>query len=167
LCKLIFKIACNYLYVVTKFLTTILVGTMTIVILAQIISRSFLGYSIYWSEEFARYCLIWITFIGASLAYRNLELAAFDLLLNNIPKKIKWIYSIIIDFILLSFFGILIYYGFLQTFKPSTLIQLSPAMRAPMWIVYLSAPLGFTFMFVYALDSLVQTIRTRNEGEPY
>ncbi len=142
-----------------------LVGIMSVVIVVQVLCRTFLGFSIFWSEEFARYCLIWITFVGTSMAIRKAELAVFDLVLESTPIKWKWIYRLILDGLVLTFICIAIYFGFKQTFAPSALAQVSPALRSPMWVVYLSVPVGFIMMFIHIMNSMVQTVMNRKEGE--
>ena len=41
------------------------------VVAAQVFFRYVLNHSLFWSEELARYILVWLTFLGASVAYRR------------------------------------------------------------------------------------------------
>ncbi|WP_041089349.1 TRAP transporter small permease [Jeotgalibacillus soli] len=148
-----------------KFIT-ILGIVMTLTIIAQVICRTFLGFSIYWSEELARYCLIWITFIGAAIAYRNADLAVLDLLDQKISGKSKWIYKLIIQLIVANFIFVCIYYGFKQATSPSTVNVVSPALRLPMQYIYLSVPVAFSIMFIHWIRSVIEIITNRKgKGE--
>jgi|SRR5690625_3843533 len=149
----------------SKYLLLVLVGSMSLVIIAQVFSRTFLGLSIYWSEEFARYCLIWITFIGASIAYKNIELAMFDLIIEKISLNWRWLYLIVLDIIVLTFIVITIYYGLLKIIEPTTLMNSSPALKLPIWIVYLSVPIGFTFMLIHNINFIFQKIKMKASGD--
>ncbi|WP_102347235.1 TRAP transporter small permease [Bacillus sp. Marseille-P3661] len=143
----------------------IVVGiAMTVVIVAQVICRTFLGFSIYWSEEFARYCLIWMTFLGASVAYSQAELAFLDILENKFKGKSKWILQLLVELCVLFFIVICIYYGLKQTFAPSTLNKVSPAMRLPMVFVYSSVPISFSFMFLQSLNSIINILPISKKG---
>jgi hypothetical protein len=45
--------------------------TMTVVVAVQVFFRYVLNQSLFWSEELARYLLVWLSFLGASVAYRD------------------------------------------------------------------------------------------------
>lgn len=47
-----------------------LMATITMLTLAQVIWRYVLQMPIQWSEEVARYCFVWVTFIGAAALMR-------------------------------------------------------------------------------------------------
>ncbi|WP_158738071.1 TRAP transporter small permease [Alteribacillus sp. YIM 98480] len=149
------------LYSVSKWLVAALVAAMSVVIIAQIISRGIFHYSIFWAEELSRFCLIWITFIGASAAYKNVEMAALDLLEKKISGKFRWLNKVIIELLVLVFVVTALYYGVIQTFSPSIMNQVSPAIQLPMFIVYLAIPIGFGLMSLYSISSLIRLIKHR------
>ena len=127
----------NFIYKLSKILLAALIGAMTIVIIAQVLSRGLLNNSIFWAEEFSRYCFIWATFIGASVAYKSGEMVALDLIVNKISIKFKWLYFTMIELFVLLFSLVVLNYGIQQTFSPSIMNQVSPAIQLPMYIVYL------------------------------
>ena len=49
----------------------LLLLSMTLVVSLQVVCRYLLGASLTWSEEFARYSLVWITFLGGSIALKK------------------------------------------------------------------------------------------------
>lgn len=153
-------------YAASKYLVLFLVGIMSIVIIIQVLCRTFLGFSIFWSEEFARYCLVWVTFIGTSMAVRNADLAKFDLVLEIIPEKWKRFYQIVLDLIIFTFLAVAFYYGIQQVLAPSSMV-VSPALRLPMWVVYLSVPVGFFLMMIHVVNSLVKNIWKRKEDKEW
>ncbi|MGM8365265.1 TRAP transporter small permease [Virgibacillus sp. W0181] len=155
----------NYIYAVSRYMLIFLVGSMSLVIIAQVFCRTFLGFSIFWSEEYARYCLIWTTFIGASMAMKNGELAMFDLFLAKTKKEWQDYYRLILNFLVLIFVVVSIYFGFKQVFSPTALMQVSPALRIPMWFVNLSVPTGFIIMFIYIVNTIMETLLAKNKGE--
>lgn len=154
----------DYIYAISKYMLIFLVGSMSLVIIAQVFARTFLGFSIFWSEEYARYCLIWITFIGASMALKNGELAMFDLFLAKTKKEWQHLYRIGLNILILIFVVVSIYFGFKQVFSPTALMQVSPALRIPMWFVNLSVPFGFIIMFIYIVNTIIETLFARNRG---
>lgn len=143
---------------------------MTVVIIAQVFCRTFLGFSIYWAEELARYLLVWITFLGASMAFRNADLASFDLVQKKINPEWQWIYRLFIEASVLFFVAVAFYYGIKQTFSPSIMNQVSPALRLPMSVNYMAVPAGFGLMLIYGLSSIITLFlnqRKKEEVESY
>lgn len=151
------------IYKFSKLLLIVLVAVMSTVIVVQVVCRTFFGFSFFWAEEFARYCLIWLTFVGASMALKKAELAGLDLLSTKIKGRWKKVYLFFTETLVLLFILAAIYYGFKQTFSPSVLNQVSPALRLPMPVVYISIPIGFTFMLIHLLSSLVKVVVGRKE----
>lgn len=152
------------LYILSKWLLSFFVAAMTIVIIAQIISRGVFNYSIFWAEEFSRYCFVWVTFIGASVTYKSGEMVALDFIVNKISTRFKWLYLGILELIVLIFSLVALNFGLMQTFSPSIMNQVSPAIQLPMFIIYLSIPIGFGLISLYAINSILRLIRFR-EGE--
>lgn len=137
---------------------------MTIVIVAQVICRTFFGFSIFWAEELSRYCLTWVTFVGASMALRNADLVALDLIEKKMKGQWKWFLQLFIEILVFVFILIAIVYGLKQAFSPSIINQVSPALRLPMPIVYISIPVGFTFMLIHSIRSCFQLVKSRKEN---
>lgn len=44
---------------------------MALVIMVQVAARYLFNHSLFWSEELGRLLLVWLTFLGASVAYRR------------------------------------------------------------------------------------------------
>lgn len=52
-------------------LMVLFLGTMLLLAFAQIVLRNFMGIGLSWSEPLVRYLVLWVGFIGASLAARQ------------------------------------------------------------------------------------------------
>jgi len=138
---------------------------MTVIVIVQVFCRYVLGFSIFWSEELARYLLVWITFLGGSVAFKRAELASINLIVDRLPARLSSVVSIISQVIVLIFLLVATQYGFKQAFAPSVLTQVSPAMRLPMKYAYLAVPVGFGIMILHCLDKLLNDVRLVIKGE--
>ena len=63
---------------------------MAIVVLLQVIFRYVMRISVPWTEEFARYLLILITFVGGALAIRDKQHIAVTAIIDKLPKKARY-----------------------------------------------------------------------------
>lgn len=120
----------------------ILVAVMAIIILIQVIFRYFLQSPLSWSEELARFCMIWLTFIGASIALKENSLSRVDLLVEIMPENVKKIIFIITDLIMLLITTMLFKYSVDLIKLPSTLMQKSASLHLPMLFAYIFIPIG-------------------------
>ncbi len=69
-----------------------MVGVMTVIIILQVFMRYLFLYSLSWSEEVARYLMIWVSFLGASLALKYGFHIGVEFVINRIPEKMKgWV----------------------------------------------------------------------------
>ena len=128
----------------------ILTIIMSVTILYQVFSRYILQTSLHWSEELTRYIMIWLVFIGASLALRNSQLIGVEALAEAVPERFRRWMKIAVNVVSGFFFIFLIIIGIEITLGVS--VQTSPAMRIPMSWAYLSIPVG---SFLMLLNSIV------------
>ena len=66
----------------------IIFWTLAIIVFLQFFTRYVLNNSLSWTEEIARYLLMWITFIGAAVAMRRGTHIAVEVALLFLPKPI-------------------------------------------------------------------------------
>lgn len=133
--------------------TMILFALMTIIVFAQVIFRYVFHNSLSWSEELARYMLVWIIFIGAGYVLGQGGHVNLDVLFTRFPEKARFILNKISAVLLLSFSFIMVRYGIeLMTIG---LNQKSSAMQIPMYLVYIAIPLGGLITMFYCLYILL------------
>ena len=145
-----------------RILVDILVAAMFLVVLAQVIWRYFLHHPIVWSEEFARFCMAWITFLGSVIACRSDSLSRVDIVLVALPEKARKVLFVITDVLMLVITVILLRYSITLLNQPGTTQQISAALRLPMNLVYLCMPIGF---FGIILQIVIRTIGLFSPGD--
>ncbi len=143
-------------YYLGRFLA-LLMAIMTVDVLWGVFTRYAMGAQASWSEELARFLLIWIGILGAAYASgQNMHLA-IDLLsprLNDAANKRLnlFIRGLIIAFALF----VLVIGGTRLIYISQVLGQLSPALRVPMSIVYGAVPLSGILIIYYKLTETYQ-----------
>jgi C4-dicarboxylate transporter DctQ subunit len=118
----------------------------------QVITRYVFNASLTGSEEFARYCAIWMSMLGASICVKYGSHASISFLNDFLKGKTKLIHSIAINLVIIIFAFILIQQGF--NIVKVTTTQLSPSLRIPMSYVYLAIPVGAIGMIINAISTI-------------
>ncbi|MCT4564489.1 MAG: TRAP transporter small permease [Maledivibacter sp.] len=73
--------------------TGILFFSIIILTLMQVFFRFIMDRPLVWSEELARFLLIWMTFIGVSVNAYNEKLLSVTSLVDILPRKVRfWLY---------------------------------------------------------------------------
>ena len=130
-------------------------AALIFVITLQIVSRVFFT-SVSWTEEVARFLLIWITFLGAALAFQQGRHIAVTLLHDSLPPLAGRIMSGAAVLVVLAFLISLTKIGWgymnLQSF------QKSPSMRLSMTYVYAVMPLAAVIMAGLSVLDLIRLV---------
>jgi len=127
---------------------------MTLAVLAQVFGRYVFNYSISWTEETARYAQIWVVLMGAGIAMRRGLHVAVDALAAMLPLRWARALSILVAAGALWFLGVVVY-GSLPLIELGWLFETSPVLQVPMWIIYLSLPLGAAY---FALELVARVV---------
>ena len=130
--------------------------SMACVVILQVIFRYALNNSLFWSEELARYLLVWLTFFGASSAYYRSVHPSIDLLTTFLSEKMKTALAIAVHAISLCLFLVMIYHGTL--FAYFVRLQISPAMAIPKWIIFSVIPISGIIFTLHCLSFMFSAI---------
>ncbi|KAB1068047.1 TRAP transporter small permease [Tamlana haliotis] len=144
----------NYVSVFNKINKTlewfmiIIFGLLVIDVLFQVFSRYILGTSFTWTEEFARFALIWMTIIGAAYLNAKREHLSMDFLYQKFSEENQRKLSILIEvFIFLFALIVMVIGGLNLVYTTLHLEQLSGTLRIPLGYVYAVMPFsGFMIM---------------------
>lgn len=131
----------------------------SLLIFVQVVLRYVFNYSLYWSEEVARYLIIWFIFIGSSIAVREKAHATVDLLLVYLPPLFKRILSILGSVIAIIFFVLIIQSGIQTIENVMQFNNVTPALGIPMYIPYLAIPVGSTLMILRFIQLIIAELR--------
>ena len=127
---------------------------MTLAVLVQVFGRYVFNYSISWTEETARYAQIWVVLMGAGIAMRRGLHVAVDALAAMLPLRWARVVSLVIAAGALWFLGVVIY-GSLPLIELGWFFETSPVLQIPMWVIYLTLPLGASY---FALELVARVV---------
>ncbi len=144
-------------------LTAVFLAAMVILIFVQIISRELVGNSFPWTEEVARYLMIWITFLGASFAFQYGGHIGIDFVKMKLPHSLQKLFDLISLLACSVFFYFMIKYGF--DISNKAMIQTSAALNIPMGYVYLIIPISGCLMLLNMVDITVKNLKKQSESD--
>lgn len=137
--------------------TNLLLIIMTLAVFAQVISRFILEHPLAWSEELSRYVMIWITFLGASLAIEKKAHPMIEIFAGYLPGRAKQMAQIIAMLFSSVFYSMLIYFG--GQFAVRSFGQLTPAMGLPIGYVYLIIPISGVLLLISAVAEIEKIVK--------
>jgi TRAP-type C4-dicarboxylate transport system permease small subunit len=147
-CAVVNKIASNA--------TVVLFAIMTLIVWAQIFYRFILGGGFAWSEEIAKYLMVWMALLGSSVLFRE----GGHIAINYFISKFSFLRYILMFHAILSavLFVLLIYYGI--DYAAFGLKSISPASGIRKFWPYLSIPVGGGFLLIQAFARFIHLLFT-------
>ncbi len=137
--------------------TIFLLGALAIVILVGVAYRT-LGWALVWYDEGASIMLAWLTYYGAALAALKRAHIGFPGLVNAMPPRQRIVAVWFGEVCVLSFFGLLTWYGFrvLSILGGDSLVSLP---SVPTTLTQSVIPIGGLCFMVAQLLSLPEVLR--------
>ena len=144
---------------VNKILEWFLVAIFALLVLDvlfQVFSRYILGTSFTWTEEFARFSLIWMTILGAAYLNGKREHLSMDFLYEKFSVANKVKASILIEsFIFLFALIVMVIGGFNLVYITLRLEQLSGTLRIPLGYIYAILPFSGMLIMCFSIYHII------------
>jgi TRAP-type C4-dicarboxylate transport system permease small subunit len=141
----------------TEALLAILGVAMAVVVAVQVVCRYLFNHSLFWSEEVARYLLVWLTFLGAAAAYYRRAHPGIDVLSAWLGPRSRRVKTMAVHLVCLGFFVVLIWQG--AIFSHFVRLQISPALALPLWLVVVVIPVAGVILVCHCLLFLCRELR--------
>jgi len=143
-------------------LVMIMVPVMTIDIFVQVVMRYVFSSPFMWSEEVARYLLVWISCLGSAYAVRKGMHISIAFVKKMFPGYVRVLMTITSHVIVMVFFVLCIYHGWIDSIEEWT--QRSAAMQIPMTFPKMAIPVGFGLMVLFNLELLIEDLKEAFSG---
>jgi C4-dicarboxylate transporter DctQ subunit len=150
----------NKLYIIIfEYICGILLGIMLIVILVQILFRGYLNFSLSWTEELARYIMIWFTYIGAIVCLWQGSHITIDVLIRRLSPKWQKYTRLTSNLLILFFLLVLFREGQKLVIEPMIINQLTPGLRISKSYLYSVIPFCTSIMIIILFVLIVKDAR--------
>lgn len=138
-----------------------LLAAMVIVTTVQIICRVFFT-ALSWSEELARYILVWFTMLGAGCVYKTGGHISITAVQDMLPERLKAYSDALVHILCSIFFLVIFIYGI--KYMGMLGAQKSASIAVQMKYIYLAIPLGSIIMFFHSVTGALNGL-TKKAGE--
>ena len=138
---------------VLEWISMILLACIIVAATLQVFTRKVMGNSMVGTEEFARYCFIWMSCLGASLCLTKGMHASVGVVKDKLKGRALHIHEICAHIIVCFVCIVLIRYGFELLGTVSR--QSSPTMGVPMSFIYAALPVSCICMLLSALTKIL------------
>lgn len=163
--KKVIKTLDNILTKIEENLTFLLLLSMLLAVFASFVSRYIFNAPLTWTEEFARYVMIWATFIAASYGVKTGAHITLDVLVIYLSERGNKILRIVSYLFALVYCGLIVFIGIPFINSLIETHQQSPAMQIPMYVVYSSIIVGTIFMLLRYIILLFNEMTNSNKPE--
>jgi len=154
----------------TKLLTVVGFALLFVAVMMQIIWRYILEIPLPWSDEAARYLLVWVSLLAVALAFRDDSHIRLDYFITKLASPVRHGLWIFLNLLTLSFLALLFIYGIpnavLGKFTCSPgLTTLMSKTSITMFVPYLSVPVTAGIMILNLIDYVIHNLNVKEFGD--
>lgn len=117
-----------------------MMGVMVALVFGNVVARYVFNSSLIWAEELSQYLMVWVTFLGAGLAFTQGRHVAVEFLQDAMPAPAGRRVRGAVLVLCLIFMAVVAVLGF--QFAAFAWDLETPAMNIPFGIPYLAVPIG-------------------------
>ena len=151
---------CTTLNKIAEASLAVAIVLQVICVFCQVLFRFVLKLPLFWTEEAARYLMVYTVFIGCSVGiYRDAH-SGFSYLLEKAPKKLQLAMKMTSYIGMLALNVYIAYYG-LNIVTRNT-FQVTPALQVPMWIIYCMRPLSGVLCSLQIIAKMLDLLRSND-----
>lgn len=158
----ILLIAKRWLDRVVEAVALILLVITVLAVSAQVVTRTFFDYTPSWSEEVALLSMVWFSFIGIAVGFKENLHIGVSFLVNLCPDFIRKGVSILTYLIVLVLGYIFITYGWTFTVLMSN--STMAGTQLPSSFLYAAIPVAGVLLVIYGMELLIKLF-TGNENK--
>lgn len=126
---------------------------MTFVTFAQAFNRYVLKSSFVWAEELAILGMIWIAFLGSTIAIRKSSHTRIDFVINMLPARARRVIEVV-DYLLMACFCGYLFYASIALVNANVGV-LTTGLKVPRAVMYAALTFGMASMVIYLIAMAV------------
>ena len=156
---------CNH-YILTLCRGSVIITTMSIfaIVILGVFFRYVLNNALVWADEIAKFCMVWMCFLGAPIVLERGGHVAIELLSDRLKGPLNTALHIVCQSIILCTLAILVRFG--TDLAIRAIPQHSTAVPwLSLFFVYVSIPVGAVLMLPISLEIFLKKFVTHSANE--
>lgn len=137
------------------FFISVLLISASAILFVNVVGRYVFNTGFVWAEELVRYEIIWLVFVGGSVAARKGIHIGVDAIVHLMPPTAQRLTNIAVLVLCVGFCAVLAIYGWELVAQTRMFNQRTPAMQIPFWLVQMAIPVGAALMGLRFTQSLI------------
>ncbi|WP_416816716.1 TRAP transporter small permease [Denitromonas sp.] len=130
---------------------------MTAMVVVDIFMRTLLSRSLGFVDEITGYLVAMVTFLGASITFREGEMFRVSFLFEKFPAALKKFLGTVYLVFAAIFCATMLWYTSLLVWSSFVRDKVAPTeLQTPIYLPQLALPLGFLIFLVFAVDKLIK-----------
>lgn len=140
-------------------------AVMTVVVLIQVFARyiPFIKPPS-WTEELARYVMIWMAMCAASHGIRVWDNVGVDFFFKKLSKQMQFVLDIVIKAVVLAVLAVVAYYC-ITVYPKVGMNQISATLRIPMFYAQLGVIIGLSLCCLQLLGRILIDLSKKGKEE--
>jgi TRAP-type C4-dicarboxylate transport system permease small subunit len=131
---------------------------MSVIVITQVVSRSFFRFSFLWAEEVGRYLFIWSIMTAVACATRSRMHISVDFFVDNLKSNAQRSVRIVAQLLLLFAAWVLLHHGSIQAARSFASGQTATSFPVPAGVLFLSVPVSGALIFFHGFTQLLELI---------
>ncbi len=137
----------------TEIMVVVLIVLMTLDVGVGVFFRYVIGNPLSWTEELARYLMIWAGLLAVAVCVARREHIGFSLIIDRVPSSFRRYFVLAFDGLVFCFFAVLLFHG--TSLMDAGLKQRTMSLGVSMVLPYASVPV--TAVIAMAQSVLIGT----------
>lgn len=134
----------------------LLVATITVIVALGVFFRFVLNNSLPWTEEVAKFVMVWLAFIGAPVVLKEGGHIAIDVVPTRLPSPLGPIVMMLIQVVVMVVLGVLVFQGWALAWN--ALPQVAATVDISLFYIFLAVPIGSALMLAVSFELLLRQL---------
>ena len=132
----------------------LLVAAITVIVALGVFFRFVLNNSLPWTEEVAKFVMVWLAFIGAPVVLKEGGHIAIDFIPTRLPSPLGHLLLMVIQVVVMVVLGVLVYQGWALAWN--ALPQIAATVEISLFYIFLAVPIGSAMMLPVSFELLLR-----------
>lgn len=123
-----------------------------------VFTRYVMGEQAKWTEELARFLLVWVSLLGGAVAFGIKGHLGVDYFVGKFDPEARRLMALFAHLVVLFFASVVFIYGGVRVVSDAfAMEQMTPALEMAMGYVYLALPISGIFIVLFTIENLLET----------